>query len=349
MGIFYATREEVKGAADIAETAYANARIDRAIEAASRSVDKLCHRVFYPTVATRRFDWPDPQQGTTWRLWLNQNELVSATSVSSGGVTIAASDYELYPDDGPPYNRLEIDLSSSASFGGGDTHQKDISITGVWCGCELDDDPAGSLAAAISTTDGTTADVSDSAAIGVGQLIKIGSERMVVTAKTMITTGQTLQTPMTESTSNTTCAVTTGSSYTPGEVILLDSERMFIEDIAGNNLVVKRAYDGTVLAAHTGSTIYARRRLTVERGVLGTTAATHLNSAAITKHVFPGPVRRLAIAEAQTTLAQESAQWARVIGSGENTRESWARGLKDAREQCYDDFGRKGRIRAVAG
>lgn len=348
MNPWYATRDEVKAAADIATTAYMDARIDRALEAASRSVDRLCHRVFYPTLATRYFDWPDSQQGTSWRLWLDQHEVISVTTLSSGGTTISSADYFLYPQSGPPYTRIEIDLSSSAAFGGGDTHQQDIAALALF-GYRNDEETAGTLAAAISSTSATTVDVSDSNAVGVGQLIRVDSERMLVTAKAMLTTGQTLQDPMTADTSDTICQVTTGTAYNVGEVILLDAERMLIEDVAGNNLIVKRSWDGSALAAHTGSTIYARRRLTVQRGALGTTAATHDNGTAINRHMAPGPVRRLTIAEAQTTLAQESAAWARVIGSGENAREAWARGLKDARDEVYDNYGRKARIRAVTG
>lgn len=349
MSIWLATREEVKGAADIAETAYVNSRIDRAIEAGTEDVETLCHRVFYPTVATRHFDWPDAQNGTSYRLWLNQHEVASVTEVTSGGVVIPSSDYLLYPDGGPPYNRLEIDLSSSAAFGGGSTHQKDISIAGVYIGCPVREEPAGALAAAIVSTTATTVDVTNSGAIGVGQLLRLGSERMVVTGKAMLTTGQTLQTAMTADTSNTVCVVTDGTAFAAGEVILLNAEKMLVEDTADNTLIVRRMFDGSVLAEHTGSTIYARRRLTVERGVLGTTAAEHLLGATVVKHRFPAAARRLAIAEAQNTLAQESAQWARQIGSGENAREVFAKGLKDAREQCYDALGRKARIRAVTG
>lgn len=345
---WYATREEVKGAADIAETAHLNTRIDRALEAASRAVEKLCHRVFYPTLATRYFDWPDSQQGTSWRLWLNEHEVISVTTLSSGGTTIASSDYFLYPQSGPPYSRIEIDLSSSAAFGGGDTSQRDIAVTGLF-GYTNDEESAGTLAAAVSSTSATTVDVSDSSAIGVGQLIRVESERMIVTGNSSLTTAQTLQDPMTADTADTVCQVTTGTSYNVGEVILLDAERMLIEDIAGNNLIVQRAFDGTVLAAHTGSTIYARRRLTVQRGALGTTAATHDSGTTINRHMAPGPVRRLTIAEAQTTLAQEDARWARAIGAGESAREAWARSLKDARDEVYENYGRKARIRAVTG
>lgn len=332
MGIWYCTREEVKGAADIAETAYANARIDRAIEAASRAVDKLCHRVFFPEQRTMTWDWPNQQGARPWRLWLDANELISATTLTSGGTTLSAADYLLRPDDGPPYRRVEIDLGSTQAFDNDDTHQRAISIAGLY-GYNDTTESAGILVAAVESTSATTVDVTDSAAVGVGQLLKVGTERMVVTAKAMLNTSQTLQTAMTADTSNTTCAVSNGTAYTPGEVILLDAERMLIEDVAGNNLIVQRAFDGSTLAAHTGSTIYARRRLTVERGALGSPAATHVVSAAVRRQVFPGPVRRLAIAEAQNTLAQETAGWAREIGSGENVREAFARGLKDAREQ----------------
>ena len=55
---------------------------------------------------------------------------------------------------------------------------------------------------------------------------------------------------------------------------------MLITDIAGNNLIVKRQKSGSTLAAHTGSTIYAPRQVTITRGDLGTTAGSLvLNSA----------------------------------------------------------------------
>jgi hypothetical protein len=130
--------------------------------------------------------------------------------------------------------------------------------------------------------------------------------------------------------SDVTIAVTTGTSYTVGEILLLDSERMLIVDIAGNNLTVKRAWDGTVLAAHTGSTIYAPRRLTVTRGAVGTTAATHSNGAAITRHVVPGLIKELCVAEALNTLLQETGGYSRVIGTG-NARAIGQGFLNDSR------------------
>src|SRR3954471_12140741 len=125
----YATREEIKAELDVKETARSNARIDRALADATDSVYGLCHRIFYPVATTRYFDWPPRSGATPWILRLNNNELISVASLVSGGVTIAAGDYLLRRADDrdePPYTRIEINLGSDASFGGGNTYQQDI-------------------------------------------------------------------------------------------------------------------------------------------------------------------------------------------------------------------------------
>lgn len=345
---WHCTREDVMARGDIKVTARMAAQVDDAIEAATRAVEKRLHRVFYPRIETHRFDWPSNQYSTSWRLWLDQHELISVTTLTSGGTVIVAADFFLYPDSGPPYNRVEIDLDSSAAFSSGDTHQRAVEILGLY-GYNDDSKPAGALAAAVSSTFTTTVDVTNSFAVGVGDLIKIDSERMIVTGKTMVDTTINTAGALTATASSQSLAVSDGSGFTVGEVLLLDSERVRIDDIAGNTLTITRSWDASALAAHnTGIDVYAPRRLTVERGAAGTTAATHTISTAITKWPAPGPVKRLTVAEAQTTLAQESAAWARVIGQGENARESWARGLQDARDECYENYGRKARMRTVA-
>jgi hypothetical protein len=334
---------------DVKLTARMATQVDDAIEAATRDTEKRLHRVFYPRIETHRFDWPGEQNGTSWRLWLDQHEVISVTTLTAGGVAIAASDFFLYPDSGPPYNRVEIDLASGAAFSSGDTHQRAIEILGLY-GFNDDSKPAGALSAEVSSTSTTTADVTNSAAVGVGDLIKVDSERMIVTNKTMVDTTINTAGALSATIGNQSLAVSDGSGFTVGEILLLDSERVRIDDIAGNTLTITRAWDGTTLAAHnTGIDVYAPRRLTVERGAVGTTAATHLISAAITRWPAPGPVKRLTVAEAQTTLAQESAAWARVIGQGEGAREAWAKSLSDARDECYWNYGRKARHRAVTG
>ncbi|GAA2209322.1 hypothetical protein GCM10009850_047800 [Nonomuraea monospora] len=343
----YCTREDVKNALDVKLTARSDAQIDRAIESASRTIEGFLHRKFHPELATRYFAWPNGQYARPWRLWLNADEVISVTSVTSGGVTVSPSDYFLEPaNSGPPYNRLEIDLDSAASFAAGSTHQRSIAITGLF-GFHVETQTAGTLGAGLDAS-GVTVNVSDSASVGVGDLLLVGEERMLVTDKTMLDTGQNLGGDLSAQAASVTVPVFTGSAFTAGETLLIGSERMLVVDIAGNNLTVKRAWDGSVLVAHSsGADIYAPRTLIVQRGVLGTTAASHSTSDTVSRHVVPALVRSLCVAEAINTLLQEGSGYARVVGSGDNQREAAGRALRDIREQAYTAFGRKARSRAV--
>ncbi len=214
-------------------------------------------------------------------------------------------------------------------------------------GYRADEEPAGELAAAISSTSATALTVSDASLVGVGSILRVDTERMIVTSRGWTTSAQTLQTPLTASAANVGVVVSDGTAFFPGEALLLDSERMSIVDIAGNTLTVKRAQDGSVLATHTGSTIYVSRALTVTRGALGTTAATHSSGADLARHVPPPLVTELAIAEATVGLLQAGAGYARVIGAGENQREARGVGLADLRKRCRTAHGLKARHYAV--
>jgi hypothetical protein len=348
---WYATREEIKAELDVKETARSNAKIDRALADATETVEGLTHRVFYPVQDTRKFDWPPRSGATPWILRLDANELISVTSLTSGSVTIAPGDYLLRRADDkaePPYTRIEINLGSNASFSGGRTYQQDIILTGLF-GYRNDETAAGTLAAQVASPSATTITVDGpaSAALGIGSLLRIDNERMIVTGRSMLDTGQGFGDSMTAANNDVGVGAANGSAYAVGEVILRDSERMLIVDIAGNLLTVTRAWDGTVLAAHTDSAIYAPRVLTVVRGALGTTAATHNNAASVYRWDAPGSVRQLCVAEALTDLLQGRSGYARTAGSGENEREASGRGLKDLRDRVYTSHGRKARTRAV--
>ena len=91
-------------ASDIKASAYATAAIDAACESASRRVEKLTHRIFYPAVGTRYRDWPNDQDARYGRLWLDQDELISLTSLESPeGTAIDTDDVLLEPNgSGPP-------------------------------------------------------------------------------------------------------------------------------------------------------------------------------------------------------------------------------------------------------
>ncbi len=209
-----------------------------------------------------------------------------------------------------------------------------VVVTGRW-GFSEDTETAGTLAAAVSDTTGTSVDVSDSSAIGIGDLVLVDSEQLLVTSKSQLDSGENLGGNLTADKADVTVDLTDGSQFTVGEIILIDSERMLLVDISGNNGTVRRAYDGTVLAAHTsGADIYAPRTLTVERGAVGTTAATHSNGAALVRNVPPALITDLTIAEAVYTYEQEAAGYGRTIGDGEAARESRGTALMDLRSQA---------------
>lgn len=356
MGVWYATREAVKAALDIKETARSDRQVDRAIESASRQIEGVLHRTFYPQLDTRLFDWPNAQRARPWRLWLDAHELAELVEVSSGGVTIPPSDLVLYPTGGPPYNRIEINIDSSSAFSSGDTHQQAIAVTGVYAGCRLDEEPAGVLSGSASA-DGASVDVSDGAAVGVGDLLRVGDERMTVTGRSMLDTGQDLAADLAAQAAAVTVAVANGTAYSVDEVVLINAERMLIVDIAGNNLSVKRGWDGSVLAAHSsGAHIYASRRLAVERGAVGTTAAAHDSGAALVRHVPPGPVVALCVGLSLAQVLGEQAGYARPgPASGERSNVTRERtrnqkvgaGLDALWEAAYTACGRKARIRGV--
>jgi hypothetical protein len=347
VGTWYATREDIKSALDVLETARNDGQVDRAIEAASRAVEGLTHRRFYPEIVTRYFDWPQFAPSRPWRLWLENNEVISLSAVTSGGTTISASDYFLRRADGvdeSPYTMLEIDLSSSAAFESGSTNQRTIALTGLFGFSDVNV-PAGVVNEALDASE-TAVEVSDSATIGVGSVLKVDSEYMIVTEKSWLLAPDTLGgTGLTVSMADVTCPAASGSAFVTGEVILLDAEKMKIVDIAGTNLIVKRAWDGSVLATHaTGTAIYAKRLLTVTRGALGSTAATHSISAAVRKQVPPGPVINLTVAYALNELLQEGSGFARVAGSGDNQKEFTGRGIAALERDVMQFCGRQARL-----
>jgi hypothetical protein len=335
---------------DIQATAYMSQQVDDALQTWSRIVEKKCQRPggLFPTLRTVYMDWPDIDQSTTsWRLWVGPDELISLSTLTSGGTLITGPLLE--PNDvGPPYSQIQLNRAGSQFLGGGDTPQRDVAAYG-WYGWNDDQAPAGTLSAIVSSTSATTITTSNSSLVGVGDQLIIDSERMVVTDRAMATTAQTITADVAAQASTVGVTVSSGAAFGAGETILIDSERMRIVDIAGNLLTVKRQWDGSVLQAHTsGATVYAPRLLTVERGTQGTTAATHSNGAAVWRWKAPPEAQALVAAEAQNQIAQEHSNYARQIGSGEFAREVSARGLKDLRDQVYKTpLRRRGRSWAV--
>jgi hypothetical protein len=346
MGAWYAWREDVRAATDSKTTARDDALIDRCLGAATESVAGLCHREFAPTLATRSFEWPNLQRARPWRLWLDKNELISVSVLSSGGTIIDPADYLLEPNQyGPPYDRIELDQAGPAAFGGGSTHQRDITITGLF-GYRNAEVQVGTITDPLGASG--SAGLSISADTGVGAVLRIDNERIVVADKTMVDSGQDVGgAGLTASMADVALTVADPTQFDAGQVILGGAERMLVVDVS-SVVVVKRAWDGTVLAAHAaGESIFSLTGYSVRRGELGTVAAAHADNAPVYRWEPPALVRELTTAEAIVLLQQHGAAWARTVGSGESEREAGGRGIKDLRAQCYREHGRQARMRAV--
>lgn len=356
----YCTREDVQRALDYAETARSNPRVDRAIEAAADSIDGLTHRRFDVVDDVRSFDWPNGQYAMPWRLWLDSDEIIAVSSLVAGGVTIEPGDYLLRRSDGrdaAPYDHIEINLAGPATFASGDTWQQAIVIAGTY-GHRATTSAVGTLTAAVSSATATTVDVSAGSTVGVGDTLLVDAERMIVTGRRQLNTGETLGADLASTNAAVSVAVSDGDAWDEGEVILIDSERMLVVDVAGDTLTVRRAWDGSVLAAHdSGTAIYAGRRLQVTRGALGTTAATHDLGTAVARYAPPGAVRDLAVGESVVQLLGEASGYARRGGGtttgsvstsdSRNASSQIGVDLDAKRAQVYRTFGRKARVRAV--
>lgn len=350
MGIPYCLRETVKSAVDIRDSLRANAQIDRITLDVSETIErKLCRRVFWPRLADRRWDWPDEDRPTPWRLWLGgETEVAEIISFDSGGTPIDLADILPYPDTGPPYTRLELNRSTAGGFSAGATPQKSIGGRFLFAGAPVIETVRTTLAEALDATE-TDVDVASVEQLGVGALLRVDDERLLVTGSRALATGATLAADLGNQVTNTALALSTAvGAPQPGEVIAVGGERMLVLDLIGATAYVRRAYDGTAIVAHTtGAAVYAYRTLIVERGYGGTTAAAHSISAPVRRWMPPALIEGLAVAETLNQIAQEGSAYARVIGTGENQREARGHTLRDKRADVRAAWGRRVRMGAI--
>ena len=328
----YVTRETFCAATGIT----GSPKIDRLLQSASKQVEGNLRRHFYPLTAYYSFEWPSPFQNTSLRLYLGR-DLLEVTSITSGGAAMTAFVLQPY-NDGPPYSRIEEDLSSDDAFSMAAIRQLSIIIEGTW-GYSMDTAPVGLL---VDTLDDSQTDVEvpDASRVGIGDLIFCGTEAMIVTDRALLDTTEALSAGTSDKNNDLVVSVTDGSVFFAGEIITVDSERMLITGIASDDLLVQRAYDGSILAAHlTGAAAYVARTLTVERGSVGTTATTHTAADPITRNVPPQLIADLVLAEAVTRFFNEESGYARSLTSaGGVSIEMSGKALADLRDQvdsCY--------------
>jgi hypothetical protein len=322
-----------------------NNAVERVIEASSRDIDRWTRRHFIPKTQTRLYRWPQPRPGRASWLWLDQDLLSVSTlqtkAQNASPTTISSSDYFLEPNNPEPdgntrYNRIEIDLSSTASFEAGDTPQRSISVAGSW-GWGNATTSAGTIddSGGISSSD-TALIISDASKIDVGDTLLVDSEQIFVSDRTFAAKGSILLDMGSDlGATNATTTVTLDSSHgiVAGEIIRLDSEQMYVVSVSTNDLTVIRAWDGSVLASHSNNVaIHVNRTLTIERGVNGTTAASHSDGASISKYAPESDVARWCLAEAIATYHQEHSGWGRSVGTGDGATELDGRDLGQLRK-----------------
>ena len=352
MDLTLTTREAIKAASDIAATARADDAIDRANASASEAVEGELNRRFRPLLTTLYRDWPHPDHpSTTWKLWLDADELISITSLTVAGETFTEdTDFWLRPETGPPFNRIELNLGGdNPSFNSAaSTAQRSI-VAVALVGHSNTERTLSTLAEALDATE-TGVDVTGAVAakVGVGDIIRVDTERMWVSERDWLDTTQNTGGALTAAVNDQALAVTDGTAFATGERLLIDSETVEITAITGNTLTIRRSVDGSTLAAHSsGADIYASRTLTVERGVLGTTAATHISSATVHRHVVPRLVEQVTVLEALAELGLSRAGGSTQAGEGTARADSGGGGIAAVWERCRVRYQRRGRFRTV--
>lgn len=349
--ITYTNAGMVKAAMQWGGTSVDEFTLWRCMLSATASCHTLLRNTFYPEIDTVYFDYPSDYFFDARTLALTK-PILSLTALTAGTESIPVSDVTLMNWNQQchraPFRLIRINDTSGYTFHAGESSESAVAVTGKF-GYEdtLTALVAATLAAAITSTTDTTVTLRPNS-VGplipdVGSLLLIDDEYLICMSVNMATSGQSLQTSMTAGVDNRAVAVTDGTKFAIGEVIQIDSECMLITGITGNTLHVKRAIEGTVLAAHTagsGTVVYARRQFTCIRGALGSTAATHSNAASIYTHAYPPLLVELCLAETLVLVEQVRSNYARTIGSGPYAREATNKGLEDVRARAAQAFGR---------
>jgi hypothetical protein len=348
--IMYATREDVRHAVDEAGASRDATEIDRALAAATEKINGTLKRDFAPWTGTKYFDWPSLDT-TVFRVYLDCDaQLIRLDSLTSGGLPINVAQVNLEPNlSGPPFNIIEVNRSTIGSYTQGSTFQRSIAATGLW-GFDLTEK-------ATSTLSGTLAagaaqlTLPAGTGVGVGTILRLDSERAIVTDLASVDTGQVCLSSLADDDADRLMTVADPTKFAVREVISMGAEQCEVLDIQGTTLVLRRAVSGSLLTTHAGDPVYAQRLASIDRGQLGTTAAQHTGGTTLNRHVFPALIRQYAIAEALIELSMQASSYVRtrpasggIGGRGVPLAET---GPADIREQALSAFGRYGRARAI--
>lgn len=213
---------------------------------ASRAFERDTQRYFFPYLTTNLYRWPQFAPTATWEVWTEEDllavTLLQVAVSGQGAAPITLTNYFLEPQwAGPPYSRIEIDLSSTDALQSGPTPQRAIGVTGQW-----------------GYTNAT----------------------------------QSLGTIAGLSSGSPTTATITGTAPDTGDVLLVDSEAIYVS-----------------LGGTTGPTL--------QRGVNGTAVATHVDGSAVSRYVAPADVQSVILGDALQFYLRNQVVWQMVtVGGG---------------------------------
>jgi len=246
--------------------------------------------------------------------------LLSVTSIVNDGTTLTASDYMLMPSQrawpNGPYTWLDVaeDATNLSEW----CEDKDgVVITGPWGLFTLTEDTGADVGTGGQTNSATSLLTTNGAKFSPGAVLLIGTEQELVTA-----TGD-----PSDSTANLGAAITDEHDYiitlddaskiNIGEIIRIDLEQMKVRDrnTSTNQLYLERGWNKTLKATHSNSAdVYVYRTFTVERGVNGTTAASHNAAVDISRQVVPDDINFLCRQIAGKMLKMAQSGFAGRIG-----------------------------------
>jgi len=157
------------------------------MEAASRAIDKYCHRWFYALSATRYYP------GAGRELFLAEDDILSITTLKTDedgdGTfenTLATTDYFLYPLNG--YPKIWLEINPNGNYGGfGAGSKKGVEIIGLFgYGDGESATPYTDSGITVVADDGTETelDVSAEGTIAAGHTILVEAEQIYVKSAT---------------------------------------------------------------------------------------------------------------------------------------------------------------------
>lgn len=115
-GVLYVSLQELKQSLAITDAA-SDVDLERALDAASRAVEGFTGREFFLRTATTRLYYPEDGH----RVLTPDLVAVTSLKVDEDGdrtysLTLSATDYELWPLSGPPYQEVRVWPLSSEAF-----------------------------------------------------------------------------------------------------------------------------------------------------------------------------------------------------------------------------------------